>query len=228
MKTICIQHVDFETPGIIEKWAEINEHSFQILKPYKGENLPKITDFDLIISMGGPQSPRDANHLTYLKTEINLLKEAVEAQKHVLGFCLGAQLIGEALGGKTSQSPEKEIGVFPITLTEEGQMDPLFYDFPPSFSVIHWHNDMPGHTDQSVLLAASQGCPVQAYRYGPRAYGFQFHMEITKTGIQDLINHAPDDLKPSRFTQSQEDLLQNDYISINEKMFILLDRLICL
>jgi GMP synthase (glutamine-hydrolysing) len=226
MKTLCIQHVDFETPGVIEEWARHKNYPFQIIKPYQGDILPDIAEFDFIISMGGPQSPRDADHLAYLKAEINLLKKAVDSNKHVLGFCLGAQLIGEALGGKTLKSPEKEVGVYPITLTPEGQKDPLFHDFPSSFPVIHWHNDMPGSTQTSVLLASSEGCPIQAYRYAPRAYGLQFHMEITGKGIEDLIFHVPNDLSPSNFTQSKEDLLQNNYDAINQQMRVLLDRFV--
>jgi len=226
MKIICVQHVDFETPGVIKDWAESNDHLFEVLKPYKEDFFPKVDEFDFMISMGGPQSPRDAEDLKYLQAEIELLKKAFEAHKHILGFCLGAQLIGEALGGKTLKSPEKEVGVYPITLTDEGKRDPLFYDFPLSFPVIHWHNDMPGSTSESILLASSAGCPVQGYRYGPRAYGFQFHMEITKKGIHDLIAHVPGDLNPSRFTQSKDILLQQDYETINKQMGVLLDRLI--
>jgi GMP synthase (glutamine-hydrolysing) len=210
MKIICIQHVDFETPGVIETWAQEKRHSFHVLKPYQGDGFPDIQEYDFVISMGGPQSPREASHLSYLQAEIAFLKKAIDANKHVLGFCLGAQLIGEALGAKTLKSPEKEVGVFPITLTEEGEKDPLFHDFSHSFPVIHWHNDMPGKTPDSVLLAASEGCPIQAYRYGPRVYGLQFHMEITREGIQELILHASSDLAPSRFTQSKTELLQNN------------------
>lgn len=228
MKIICIQHVDFETPGAIETWAREKNHSLQIIKPYNDERLPSVKDFDFLISMGGPQSPRDANHLPYLRDEVALLKEAVAQHKYVLGFCLGAQLIGEALGGKTLKSPEKEVGVFPITLTSEGQQDPLFQGLPLSFPVIHWHNDMPGSTKESILLAFSEGCPIQAYRYGPRVYGLQFHMEITQKGIQDLISHAPEDLNPSRFTQTREELLQQNYEMIHQQLYLMLDRLMTL
>jgi GMP synthase (glutamine-hydrolysing) len=225
MKILCIQHVDFETPGVIKGWAIERKYPFHVIKPYQDESFPSLNDFDFLISMGGPQSPLDATHLSYLQKEIDLIRDAIAENKHTLGFCLGAQLIGEALGGKTGRSPNKEIGVYPVTLTEAGKRDPLFHDFPSSFPVIHWHNDMPGSTDEAILLASSEGCPIQAYRYGPRVYGLQFHMEITKQGIEDLIHHVPDDLKPSRFTQSKEQLLEQDYHSINQRMFTLLDRL---
>lgn len=79
--------------------------------------------------MGGPQSPLALAKDPYLKDEIDLIKKAIHADKGVLGFCLGAQLIGEALGGRTESSPEKEIGVYPISLTSEGLQDDLFKDY---------------------------------------------------------------------------------------------------
>ncbi len=228
MRIVCIQHVDFETPGIIQEWAQDKGFAFQILKPYQGDTFPNSDEFDGLISMGGPQSPRDAIQLPYLQQEIDFIRETVAAKKHTLGFCLGAQLIGEALGGRTGRSPEKEVGVYPIMLTEDGKRDPLFQGLPASFPVIHWHNDMPGFTEGAILLASSEGCPVQAYRYGPRVYGLQFHMEITKKGIEDLISNVPDDLKSSRFTQSKDELLSQDYGSINLMMLHLLERFVAL
>ena len=64
---LCITHADFEGPEIIESWAKEQKHNFEIIKPYKGELLPKPDDFDLLIIMGGPQSPRDIEGFSYLK-----------------------------------------------------------------------------------------------------------------------------------------------------------------
>lgn len=224
IKILCITHADFETPGIIEDWAKQHNYKFNICKPYLGETCLKQSVFDFLIIMGGPQSPLQLTEYPYLKEEITLIQQAIFQKKGVLGFCLGAQLIGEALGAKTARSPEKEIGVFPITLTEAGMQDAILDGFPESFPVIHWHNDMPGETEQSVLLAKSEGCPKQIVRYGALVYGFQCHLEITRNGIQALINACPEDLKTSKFTQSPEKLLQNDYNNINQYMKKILDR----
>src|SRR3990167_675330 len=113
----------------------------------------------MLILMGGPQSPLKIGEFPYLADEIDLIKTAFLQNKRILGFCLGAQLIGEALGAPTGRSPEKEVGVYPVTLTEEGKKDPLLTDLPDNFPVIHWHNDMPGLLEDSALLAYSEGCP---------------------------------------------------------------------
>jgi len=225
MKILCLTHADFETPGIIEDWAKLRGYTFDICKPYQGQNCLRMKDFDFLIVMGGPQSPLKLGEFPFLKDEILLIQDAIQKNKRVLGFCLGAQLIGEALGAKTQRSPEKEVGVYPITLTKEGTHDPLFKGFPKHFLVTHWHNDMPGETSDSILLASSQGCPKQIIRYTPCVYGFQCHLEIKKEGIQTMILACPDDLASSQFTQTEQELLSQDYTAINQTMITILDRL---
>jgi len=226
MKIHAILHASFETVGSIEGWALENGHSLSLTHSYLGELLPGVGDIDFLIVMGGPQSPREGDIYPYLVEEMKLIRDAIRAKKLVLGICLGAQLIGEALGARTMRSPEKEIGVWPITLTEEGRGDPLFESFGSTFDVMHWHNDMPGIPEGGVLLAGSVGCPHQAIRYGEGVYGFQFHMEITGEGAKAMCEHCPGDLRASRFTQAEGDLLGSDLAGINEKLEIILDRLI--
>jgi len=225
MKIATIIHAPFETPGVIEDWALENNHHFKQFHPYAGEELPKVEEFDFLILMGGPQSPLALEDFPYLKSEINLAQQAIDQDKLVIGFCLGAQIIAEALGARTQRSPEKEVGVFPIVLRNEGKQDPLFKDFPDTFPVIHWHNDMPGIAQGARLLASSTGCPQQAFGYGDRVYGFQFHMEITRDIAEELIKHCSGDLANSRFTQTADEIRANDYASINQRMKLILDRL---
>jgi len=226
MNILCVIHADFETPGVIETWAYDKGYTFQISKPYKGDKLPNASNFDFLIVMGGPQSPLNLDESPYLIDEINLIKESIQQNKRILGFCLGAQLIGESLGAKTERSPEKEVGVYPVTLTEKGLQDPLLQEFSQSFPVIHWHNDMPGLLDHSTLLGYSEGCPRQIIRYKPLAYGFQCHLEITLDGIKTMIDAVPEDLKPSMFTQTKEELITQNYTSINNMMRKILDKFV--
>lgn len=226
MDILCITHADFETPGVIQDWALENNYSFKLEKPYREETLSSIDRFDLLIIMGGPQNLQKLTNYPYLIAEINLIKEAITKNKKVLGFCLGAQLIGEALGIKTLSSPEKEVGVYPIDLTLEGINDPLLKNIPKSFPVIHWHNDMPGMNNNSVLLASSRGCPNQIIKYRNNVYGFQCHLEMTLNCIKKMIAASPEDLTPSRFTQTKEKLLAQDYTSINNLMISILSQFV--
>lgn len=228
MNILCVTHADFETPGIILDWALSRNFNFKIASPYKGEILSSINSYDFLIIMGGPQSLFKIELFPYLADEIKLIKAAASENKKIWGFCLGAQLIGEALGANVEKSPEKEIGVYPVTLSQGGKDDPLFVGFDQVFDALHWHSDMPGLTDGSIVLASSVGCPRQVIKYGKAIYGFQCHLEITLDGVRNLVNAVPEDLSPSRFTQIKEELLKNNYQAINDNMLELLDRFVTL
>src|SRR5262249_25394743 len=145
-----------------------------------------VDGIDLLVVMGGPQSPTttpaECPHFD-AAAECDLIVRCVRARKAVVGVCLGAQLIGTALGAQHEASPEKEIGKFPITL----QPHPKFAGFGDMLDVGHWHSDMPGLTEGAVVIARSAGCPRQIIEYGDLVYGFQCHMEFTPEVVELLI-----------------------------------------
>lgn len=231
MKIHFITHESFEAPAALANWVESRGLHATYTHLFHGDPLPEhCHDIDFLIVMGGPQSPattrEECAHFDG-PTEINLIREAVEQGKRVLGVCLGAQLLGEACGGNFSSSPNKEIGVFPITLTEAAKEDPIFAHFPQTFLVGHWHNDMPGLTDKAVLLASSEGCPRQIVRYAPHAYGFQCHFEFTDNAIDNMITRCADELETDGtdvFIQDPDTLRTHNYDDINNHLFNFLDR----
>jgi GMP synthase (glutamine-hydrolysing) len=225
MKILFVLHADFERPGAIEIWA--NEHGFETkyCRPFAGDTTPSVGEFDWLIMMGGPQSPLKLDQYPYLRSEIELTKQALLSGKVVLGFCLGAQVIGEALGARTMRSPNKEVGVFPIQLTEKGSEDPILKGLPKEFPVVHWHSDMPGLTKDALILAESDGCPRQIIKYSERAYGFQCHPEPSRDDVEGMTLSCEADLKPGPFIQSKDKFLSSDFISINKKMHSILNNL---
>jgi GMP synthase (glutamine-hydrolysing) len=223
MRIHYIMHAPFEKLGAIEEWASKEQQPLSGTHTYRGEQLPSHEQYDLLILMGGPQSPKKIDQFPYLRDEIIFTREAIGTGKGVLGICLGAQIIAESLGATTEKSPYKEIGVYPIELTDEAQQDPLFRLFPKQFNVMHWHNDMPGYANDSKLLAKSAGCPRQAFHYNDRVYGFQFHLEMNSALIEEMIDHCPGDLQPDQYVQSIRELSVQDFSKINQKMNITLD-----
>lgn len=225
-----IVHEHFEAPGAYENWAKRHGHILSYSRVYQGEPLPdNITAIDFLIVMGGPQSPvtttAQCAHFDTI-AEQQVIKKAINAGKVVLGICLGAQLIGEALGARYQHSPEREIGKFPITLTDYGVAHPLFNHFDKVLEVGHWHNDMPGLTADAQIVAYSEGCPRQIVAYSDLVFGFQCHMELTKDVVTLLI--ANDDLSAAahnRFVQAPNILLNHDYDEMNRKLYTFLDKL---
>lgn len=219
MKILCISHASFEKLGHIETWANKNNHIIRKVNPYRGETLPKIDDFDFIIIMGGPQSPMHIDDAPYLIDEIELIKEAIKQNKRIMGICLGAQLIAEALGAKTKPSPHREVGMYLIELLDDAKNDPVFRHFPDKFEVMHWHSDMPGLPNDAVLLAKSEGCPRQAFRYGDRVYGFQFHFEMTQSLLEGMVQNCLGDLiEKGKYIRPFKEILETDCSEINLKL----------
>lgn len=225
MRVHYLIHAEFETPGIIDTWIKTHGHTSSQSHSYRGDKLPPVDQFDFLIVMGGPQSATQLDQYMYLLQEVDLIKQAVEANKPVLGFCLGAQLIAESLSAKTQKSPHKEIGIFPIELLSDASHDPIFSKFPKTFNVMHWHSDMPGIPKGGRLLAKSQGCPRQAFSVGDRIYGLQCHLEFTQNNINDMLKFCEDDLTNDLYVATKEQLKSYDFTDMHEKLFILLDYL---
>jgi GMP synthase (glutamine-hydrolysing) len=223
-------HENFEAPGAIEIWAK--KHNFPIIytRFYLNESLPTdVSEFDYLFVMGGPQSPatttQECLHF-HAQEEIDFIKKALDKNKFVLGICLGAQLIGEALGARFDHSPNREIGVFDLTLTDKAKNDPIFSTFENKFPVGHWHGDMPGLTPTTTILATSEGCPRQIVRYLPRVYGFQCHFEFTLQSIEGMIencSHELEQYKSLPYIENAETLRGHNYTPINNLLFKFLD-----
>ena len=232
MRVHFIVHESFEAPGAYETWAIHQGHAVSYSRVYAGDKLPaRVEDIDFLIIMGGPQDPdttlEECPHFDS-KGEQTLIASAIKAGKVVIGICLGSQLIGEALGAPYSHSPEKEIGKFPITLTEDGCKNKMFSHFAKMLEVGHWHNDMPGLTADAKIIAYSEGCPRQIVLYSDRVFGFQCHMELTSQVVEQLIAHSEKDLSRAaayRFVNTPEELRAHDYREMNQMLFAFLDKL---
>lgn len=231
MNLHIIMHESFESPAAIEIWARERRFDMSYTRLYEGDVFPEECNFDFLVVMGGPQSPattiEECPHFDAQK-EVAFIQKAIEQGKILLGVCLGAQMIGEALGAKFDHSPNREIGVFPLVLTEDGKQDAIFSSFPETFMVGHWHGDMPGLTSESKILATSEGCPRQIVRYTPRIYGFQCHFEFNPAAIEAMIQNSADELlkyKDLPYVETAEQLRSHDYSGMNALLFKFLDRI---
>lgn len=219
MRVHFIQQDSWVLPGEYLSWAERHGYGVSITKCWEYEPVPERVDAELLIVLGGGQCPATTKEeCDYFDAEREkaLIRRCVEEGKMVIGVCLGAQLLGEALGARYAHSPEREIGAVEARLTEAGKADPFFATFGDTFPAGEWHNDMPGLTEDSVIIAESDGCPRQIVRYGRYVYGFQTHMEFTHGIVAAGIENAGGCLSGrGRFVQTAEQLLEFDYAGMN-------------
>lgn len=196
MSILICKNISTEGPGTIEDFLKIKKIPYMIIDLSKGEDIPDTKEFDTLLVMGGPMSVNEDDIYPYIKKEENLTREFIDWNKGVLGICLGAQIMAKALGARVYKGAQKEIGWYDIELSEDGITDPLMRrlathpnvgDLWRRFKVFHWHGETFDIPKGAVRLAGSDLFQNQAFRYGKRAYAFQFHIEVTKEMIYDWL-----------------------------------------
>jgi GMP synthase-like glutamine amidotransferase len=227
MRIHYFQHVPFEGLGSIEQWIRDHRYYLTATKLYQSDPMPEMEGVDLFVIMGGPMGVHDEDRLPWLKNEKRLIEEAIRQGKAVLGICLGAQLIADVLGARVYPNRSKEIGWFPIELTEAGQRSPLFGFLPARLEVFHWHGDTFDLPAGAVHMARSEACTHQVFVYNERVIGLQFHLESTAEGVQALIENCSGELAHSSHIQAPSQLKAQPkaFSIINEAMDELLSRI---
>jgi GMP synthase (glutamine-hydrolysing) len=197
MKNIFIfRHVPHEGIGSIATYLESLPLTIQYcdLDSHQVPNeLPH--DLDFVIAMGGPMNVDETGRFPFLLAERRFIRKAIDAGIPTLGICLGAQMIARALGAPVYCGARKEIGWYPVELTQEGRKDALFQSHASSnFVVLQWHGDTFELPDGAVRLARSELFQNQAFRYGKHVYAIQFHFEVTEEMIRDWMIKNADEL----------------------------------
>lgn len=227
MKIHYLQHVPFEGLASIEQWAKSKGYSLSATRFYNGEHLPLAEDIDWLIVMGGPMNVYEESKYPWLTQEKRFIEQAIEKEKAVLGICLGAQLIADALGAKIYPNRDKEIGWFPIELLGVAQASPFFNFLPRQLTVFHWHGDTFELPQGAIRLARSEVCQNQAFAYSEKVLGLQFHLESTKDSVQQIIANCGDELVEGRYIQKPDEMLSReaDFEKSNAAMHGILNRL---
>jgi GMP synthase (glutamine-hydrolysing) len=184
----ALQHVAAEPLGIIEEALEAGRIGVEYVHMFAGEAVPgDMTGAAGLVVMGGPMGVYEQAEFPFLSQEIRLIEAALKAEKPVLGVCLGSQLLASVLGAEVKKGDHKEIGWFPVALTEAASTDRLFSEVERSFWAYHWHGDVFDLPGGAVSLASSAQTQCQAFVYGVRAYGLLFHLEATHKIVEDMV-----------------------------------------
>ena len=219
--------------------------------------VPGGAGADLVIVLGGPMSVNDEAALPWLRQERAFLAARLRAGRPTLGICLGAQAMAAALGAAVRPNAQREIGWFDIHAEAAagqaggaggadcvgvagevgvtgagaaGGAGCTFKKIPASLRVFHWHGETFELPAGTVRLASSAACINQAFQYGRRAIGLQFHLETTPASAAALVEHAGDDLAAGGpWVQDAATILSatpGDYARIHALMGDILDYLV--
>jgi len=203
MKVHVLQHVPFEDAGSMTSWLSARDAEVTYSRLYESATFPDPADLDLIIVMGGPMSVNDEDAWPWLKTEKQFIREAIHRELPLIGICLGAQLIANALGAPVYPNGEKEIGWFEIESTPSGGD---VYRFPEKTDVFHWHGETFDLPPGATRLAKSAACANQAFQLCERVIGLQFHLETTPESLDSIVSNCRDELVGGRYVQTESEL----------------------
>ena len=190
MKIIVLQHINIEDPGYIKDLMIKDGVNLTTIELDEGEKIPNdLNKFDAMFCMGGPMDTYMEDQYPWLIDEKKKIKEfVVTLKKPYLGFCLGCQLLGEAVGGNVVKSNPSEIGIMDVNFAAEKNNDGLFSTFPNKIKSLQWHSyevDNLQSNKDVVILASSPVTKYQIFKYQNHAYGIQFHIEIKDTTVNE-------------------------------------------
>ena len=190
MEILVLQHINIEDPGYIKDLMIKDGVNITTIELDEGEKIPdNLNFFDGMLCMGGPMDTWMEKDFPWLIEEKKKIKEfVVELNKPYLGFCLGCQLLGEAIGGKVVKTNNPEIGMLDVNFLDEKKKDILFADFPQKITSLQWHSYEVQELEKNkdvTLIASSKETKYQIFRFKSNAYGIQFHIEIKDTTVND-------------------------------------------
>lgn len=183
----------------------------ELLAAYKGDHLPaSIEPYDGLVVLGGEQNALADDEHPYLPELCALMRQFEDADKSILGVCLGSQLLARAFGGDNLLNYTREFGWQTVALTEDGNADPVLGMLPSDFTTFQWHVDSFTLPNNAVHLAGNQAASNQAFRIGRAAYGMQFHFEAHQSVVETWCRDFPDSVEKmspgfaSRFTRERQ------------------------
>ncbi len=198
-EVLVFQHIEVETLGRIEESLVEQRITPRYVRTFAGEPIPNdLARYDGLILMGGPMGVYEEQQFPFLAHERNAIHQMLHANKPILGVCLGSQLLASALGARVYKNGRREIGWHTTNVTETGKSDPLFRHLPSTFMGYHWHGDIFDLPAGAESLAWSEISPIQAFRYGSKAYGVLFHMEVTPAIMTEMVRLFPHELADAK------------------------------
>ncbi len=187
MRVLAVVHQRDAGPGVFAEAARADGHELiEWLAPET--SAPSLDGVDAALVLGGAMNVDEQREHPWLAPEKAFIGDLLAARVPTLGVCLGAQLLAEAAGVQPRRAAEPEIGWTTIELTDAGAADPLLGPLPRRSDVFAWHSYEAPLPPGATALAHSSVC-LQAYRLeDARAWGIQFHPEVSTGDLEAWLD----------------------------------------
>jgi GMP synthase-like glutamine amidotransferase len=193
MRVLVVENDKVTLLGQVGVALEEAGAALDICRPHAGDAIPAgDSEYDAIVVMGGPQNALDDERHAYLPDLAALMRRFGEADKSVLGVCLGSQLLARAYGAENRIGAAPEFGWCTISTTTEGAADPVLSAAAGAFPIFQWHSDTFTLPEGAVRLATNSAAENQAFRIGRASYGTQFHFEADRQVVEEWAAIFPD------------------------------------
>lgn len=214
-KALILQHMNHDHPGRFLDWFAEDGILPVPVRMFDGQDIPPLDGFDFMFVLGGAQDTWQEDEYPYLKAEKQAIREWVwDRAKPYFGVCLGHQLLATGLGGEVARAEEGEVGVFDVSLTDDGKMSALMQGVPHTQQVMQWHHAEVKRPPQGAkVLAQSARTGVQALAVDSHALSTQFHCEFSPqsvAGWSSLPNYV-ETLEELNGTGAYERLVRESY-----------------
>lgn len=204
MSHLILQHTEDEGPGSLVAWHQARGIPFQVFKSFLDKPFPELNTFQNLIVLGGPMNVDQEKEHTWLKNEKHFITNFLETkQGRYLGLCLGGQLLTRVLGAPVNKNPEREIGWHEV---KKISSHPAFSAWPMLSQVFQWHEDTFEIPRGALPLFTNDACVNQAYAFGERAVGFQFHPESSAAWIELCLEDLKSIKRHEPFVQTKEEI----------------------
>ncbi|WP_284165434.1 type 1 glutamine amidotransferase [Frigidibacter sp. SD6-1] len=198
MRVAVIENTEVSHLGQVGVALREADAEIQTYRAWAGQALPDGSYHDALVVLGGEQNARADKTHPYLPDLVRLMRRMGQADKAVLGICLGCQLLARAWGGRNLLGIAPEFGWHQVRVTKDGLKDPVLSVIKGHFPIFQWHCDTFTLPDGAVRLARNRVVANQCFRIGRASYGMQFHFEASRKVVEDWNADFPDTVERIR------------------------------
>lgn len=210
----------------IQNHTKLADSEITVINPVKKPGRLTSLNIDkydtAIIGGSGEFSLSHKESFEFILSEIRFfLDQVLEKELPFLGMCLGHQLLAWHLGARVeADKKQEEVGSFNVTLTEKGQADPIFAGLPNEFMAQHGHQDSVMELPTgAVHLSSGVNNEVGGFRVGDKAYGLQFHPELTLDDLMTRLALYPEYLNGRTIEEARQDFQESPLAPLSIQNF---------